>query len=106
MNAHNRSTLYQYLQYETPLVLKYMKRGKGTYKVYAIPEEWEGHSYLLINETRITDFQALIIFTNELVVRFGVNLDSQINIPYREIEYLEVLESMDVPYEGVYLNRE
>lgn len=104
-NSINRSTLYDYLHYHTDLVLRYMKKGRGTYKVFTIPEEWE-KSYLLVNDWRITDFQALVIFTNELVVRFGRYNNSQINIPYRTIDSLEVREKYDIPYEKVYLNKE
>ena len=106
MNANNRSTLYHYFHYDTPLELRFIKRGKGRYKVFKIPDEWEGHSYLLINDVRIKDFQAVIIYTNELVVRFGKTLDCQINIPYKVIKYIEVLDSMMIPYEGVHLCNE
>lgn len=104
-NSINRSTLYDYLQHHTDLVLRYMKKGRGTYKVFTIPEEWE-KSYLLIDDWRITDFQALVIYTNELVVRFGRYNNSQINIPYTSIDSLEVREKYDIPYEKVYLNKE
>ena len=104
-NSVNRSTLYNYLQYKTELTLRYMKKGRGRFKVYIVPEEWR-KSYLLINNVRITDFQALVLYTNELVVRFGRYDSSQINIPYREIKCLEIRNDLDIPYERIFMNKE
>ena len=103
-NSVNRSTLYHYLQYDTDLVLRYMKKGRGTFKVFTVPEdedEWE-KSYILINNWRITDFQALVLYTNELVVRFGRYDNCQVNIPYKDIEYIEVHEELDIGYTALY----
>ena len=93
----NRSTIFEFLRNDTDLELRYTKIGKGNYPVLRVPYDWE-HSYLLINKVRITDFQAVILFSNELVVRFSVYDNWQINIPYREIDYFEVKEDMDIGY--------
>lgn len=101
--SQNRSTLYHYFK-DQELNMKMMKIGKGRYKVFQVPLEWD-NSYLLINNMRITDFQAVILFTNELVVRFGIYDDMQINIPYRNIEYIEVSNDLDIGYEGIHVNK-
>lgn len=93
----NRSTIYEFLRKDTDLELKFTKIGTGSYPVLAVPLLWDG-SYLLINSMRFTEFQAIILFSNELVVRFGIYSDMQVNIPYRDIEFLEVREDMDIGY--------
>lgn len=93
----NRSTIFEYLRNDTELELKYTKIGKGAYPVLKVPLMWDG-SYLLINSMRFSEFQAIILFSNELVVRFGIYDDMQVNIPYRDIEYIEVREDMDIGY--------
>ena len=93
----NRNTLFKFLRNDSELELRYTKIGKGSYPVLRVPYIWE-HSYLLINNVRITDFQAVILFSNELVVRFSIHNDWQINIPYRDIEYLEVRDDLDIGY--------
>ena len=98
----NRSTLYYYFK-DTDLELRMLKIGKGTYKVFKVPFEWES-SYLLINNVRITDFQSVILFTNELVVRFSTYEDMQINIPYKEIKYIAVSNDMDIGYRELHMN--
>ena len=103
-NSVNRSTLYEYLYKQVHMVLRYMKKGRGTYKVFTVPEDWE-RGYLLVNNWRITDFQAIVLYTNEIAVRFGQYNNAQVNIPYKDIDSLEVRENLDVGYERVYLNK-
>ena len=93
----NRSTIFEYLKEDTDLELKYTRIGTGSYPVMAVPLMWDS-SYLLINSMRFTEFQSVILFSNELVVRFSIYSDMQVNIPYRDIEYLEVREDMDIGY--------
>jgi hypothetical protein len=83
----NRSTIYEFLQNETELIYTSLNIGKGKYIVFMTPWAWE-NSYLLINNMRFTDFHSLILFSNELVVRFDKYLDQQVNIPYKDIEIL------------------
>ena len=97
----NRSLIYEFLREETDLELRFTKIGKGSYPVLRIPFKWD-QSYLLINNMRITDFQAIMLFSKELVVRFMIGGDCQINIPYKDIEYIEVREDMDIPYQSLY----
>ena len=51
---------------------------------------------------RITDFKALILFSNELVVRFWTNDTCQINIPYKIIDSIKVSEFENVGYASLY----
>ena len=53
---------------------------------------------MLINVMRFTIFQAIMLFSNELVVRFMMYGDCQVNIPYKDIEYIEVCDELDVRY--------
>ena len=99
----NRSTLYHYFK-DTGLDMKMLKIGKGVYKVFQVPYDWE-MGYLTINSMRITDFQAVILFTNELVVRFSTYEDVQINIPYKSIEYIKVEDGIHIGYQGLHLNK-
>ena len=100
----NRSTIYEFFRKDSQLQPKQIKIGKGNYPVFAVPYRWE-HSFLLINGSRFTDFHSLILFSNELVVRFDVYLDQQVNIPYKDIEYLEVREDMDIPYMALHKDK-
>lgn len=93
----NRSTIYEFLRNDTPLELKFTKIGKGSYPVLAVPFKWE-ESFLLINGMRFTNFQAVMLFSNELVVRFMMYGDCQVNIPYKDIEYIEVCDELNVGY--------
>lgn len=101
--SENRSTLYYYFK-EQGLPLRYTKIGKGRYRVFQTHPDWET-GYLIINEVRITDFQAVILFTNELVVRFGVYDNQQINIPYKIIKSIEVKGDLNIGYHGIHLNK-
>lgn len=102
--SQNRSTLYHFFK-DNGFNMKSLKIGKGTYKVFQVPDDWE-ISYLMINEVRITDFHSVIIFTNELVVRFSLYDDCQINIPYSTIKYIEVKDSMYLGYHGLHMNKD
>ena len=93
----NRSTIYEFLRNDSKLEQRFIKIGNGSYPVLKVPDKWDT-SFLLVNSMRIEDFQSIILFSNELVVRFMVYGDCQINIPYKDIEYLEVQEDMDIGY--------
>ena len=95
----NRSTIYEFLRKDTDLELRFSKIGKGSYPVLRIPYKWDT-SFLQINDIRITDFQAIMLFSKDLVVRFDIYNNYQINIPYTMIEYIEVTsdEYMEVGY--------
>lgn len=93
----NRSTIFEHLRNDTGMELRYTKIGTGSYPVMVVPLMWEG-SFLLINSMTFTDFQSVILFSNELVVRFGIYDDMQVNIPYKDIEYFEVRENMHIGY--------
>lgn len=97
----NRSTIYEFLRNDTDLMLRYRKIGKGNYPVLVAPYKWET-PILMVNNWRITDFQAVMLFSNEFVVRFGTTIDAQINIPYKDIDYIEVHEDMDIGYMKLY----
>ena len=97
----NRSTIYEYLRKDTDLNLKFLKLGNGNYPVLQVPYDWE-MSFLLINNIRVTDFQAVILYSTDLVVRFSPYDDWQVNIPYKDIEYIEVREFLDIGYIGLY----
>lgn len=97
----NRSTIFDFLKEDTELVLGYTDIGKGSYPVLRCPWDWD-ESYLLINGSRFTNFQAVILFSNELVVRFMMYGDCQVNIPYKDIEYLEVQHEMDIGYASLH----
>ncbi|WP_458456495.1 hypothetical protein [Methanobrevibacter sp.] len=97
----NRSTIYEFLRKDTELELRFWKIGKGNYPVMKVPYNWE-HSYLIINNTRFTDYEALVLFSNELVVRFNTYNEMQVNIPYKDIEYIEVKEFLDIGYMGLH----
>ena len=101
--SQNRSTLYHFFK-DNNLMLKYMKIGKGSYKVFQVPYDWD-HSYLLINDMKVTDFQAVILFTNELVIRFSKYDDWQINIPYKSIKTISVTKDLYVGYNELHLNK-
>lgn len=101
--SQNRSTLYHFFK-ENGLIMKFLKHGKGTYKVFQIPYGWE-QSFLMINEVRITDFESVILYTNELVVRFSKYDDWQINIPYKIIRTISVTDELDVGYQQLHLNK-
>ena len=97
----NRSTIFEYLRNDTGLELRYSKIGKGQYPVLVAPYKWDT-CYLLINGTRFTGIQSVMLFSNELVVRFMIYGDCQVNIPYRDIDYIEVREDMDIGYAGLH----
>lgn len=103
MMSHNRSTLYHY--FKDKLNKHSLKIGKGVYKVFTPPHKWET-AYLTIDDIRFTDFQAIILFTNELVVRYGnMYENSQVNIPYRIINTIQLDNELDIGYEELYLNK-
>ena len=101
--SQNRSTLYHFFK-DNGFQMKSLKIGKGVYKVFQVPYDWE-MAYLMINDVRITDFESVIIFTNELVVRFNQFEDWQINIPYATIQYIEVSNDLDLGYHGLHMNK-
>ncbi len=97
----NRSTIYDFLVKETDLKYTFTYINKRKYVVFPVPYDWD-KPYLMINSARIKNFQSIILFTNELVVRFDTYDDWQINIPYKDIEYLEVIKDIDVRLLGLY----
>ena len=101
--SQNRSTLYHFFK-DTGFHMKMLKIGKGTYKVFQVPYTWD-HSYLLINDIRITDFDSVILFSNELVVRFSHYDDWQVNIPYKSIKTISVSENLNIGYQQLHLNK-
>lgn len=100
----NRSTIYEYLDKDTDLKFSFTYQNNRKYMIFIMPYKWE-HSFLLINSMRVTDFQSLILYSNELVVRFSKYDDWQINIPYKDIEYFEVREDMDIKYMGLHKDK-
>ena len=101
--SHNRNTLYHYLK-DCGMQMKFLKIGKGTYKVFIPDYKWDT-VYLTINSVRFTDFQALILFSNELVVRFSTYDTCQVNIPYRVIRTIQIDNDLDIGYEELHLNK-
>ena len=101
--SHNRSTLYYYFK-GTGMIHKRLKIGKGVYKVFVPDYKWDS-VYLTVNGVRFTDFHSLIMFTNELVVRYGINDTSQVNIPYRLIKDIQIDNDLDIGYEELHLNK-
>ena len=99
----NRSTIFEFLRRDTELNLRYSKIGTGSYPVLVVPDNWD-KSYLIINKWRITDFQSIMLFSKELVVRFSIFDDMQINIPYKDIEYIEVHDEIDIGYMSLHNN--
>ena len=93
----NRSTIYDFLINESGLKITWTYINDRKYMVFPVPYEWD-NSFLLINSVRITDFQSIILFSYEMVVRFSPYGDAQINIPYKDIEYLEIRREMDIGY--------
>lgn len=103
MVSQNRNSLYHFFK-EQEFDMRMMKIGKGTYKVFRVPYKWDS-AYLLINDVRITDFDSVIIFSNELVVRFDKFTNQQINIPYKSIKTISVTDDLDLGYHELHLNK-
>lgn len=101
--SYNRSSLYHFFM-DLDFPLKHIKIGKGTYKVFQTPYKWDD-SYLLINDIRITDFSSVILFTNELVVRFDNYNNWQVNIPYKSIKTISATPDLDIGYQELHLNK-
>lgn len=100
--SQNRNTLYHYFT-DAGLPMKSLKIGKGVYKVFQVPYDWD-EVHMVINDIRFTDFQAIILFTNELVVRYGSIYDNcQVNIPYRSIERIKIYSELHIGYEELHL---
>lgn len=94
----NRSTIYDFLLHDSGLEQRYWKIRHGNYPVFIAPYRWE-HSYLLVDGVRFSDFEVLILFSNELVVKFDTaNNNRQVNIPYKLIDCIEVREHIDIGY--------
>ena len=97
----NRQTIYKYLHDDVKLTFSFVHIGKGKYPIFIVPYKWQT-SFLLIDDIRITDFQSIILFSNEIAVRFWVNDDAQVNIKYKDIEYFEVRETLQIGYMGLH----
>ena len=95
----NRSTIYDFLFHDSGLEQRYWKINHGNYPVFKAPYTWD-HCYLLIDGVRISDFEVLILFSNELVVKFDTNMKNnrQVNIPYRLIDCIEIREDINIGY--------
>lgn len=95
----NRSTIYDFLLHDSGLEQRYWKINHGNYPVFIAPYTWN-HSYLLVDGVRFSDFEVLILFSNELVIKFDSNISNnrQVNIPYRLIDCIEVREDLDIGY--------
>lgn len=101
--SHNRSTLYHYFK-DCDMQMRMTKIGKGVYKVFIPANEWED-VYLTVNSVRFTNFQSLILFTNELVVRYSIYGSNQVNIPYKIIDTIQIDNDLDIGYEEIHLNK-
>lgn len=101
--SQNRNTLYHYFK-DVGFMMRSLKIGKGVYKVFIPDYKWDT-VYLTINGVRFTDFQAVILFTNELVVRYTEYGKSQVNIPYKLIETIQFDNELDIGYEELHLNK-
>ena len=101
--SYNRSTLYHYFK-DCGMQLRFTYINDRQYKVFIPDYKWDD-VYLTVNGIRFTDFQSLIIFTNELVVRFSMYDTSQVNIPYRLIESIQLDNDLDIGYEELHLNK-
>lgn len=97
----NRSTIYEFLRDETGLNIRTIQISGRKYIIAIVPYEWES-SFLYVNNMRFTKFQSIILFSNEMAVRFEVYEDYQVNIPYRNIDSLEVREDEEVGYMKLY----
>lgn len=97
----NRSTIYEYLRNSVEMEIRYWKIGKGNFPVLLPPYRWD-RAFLLVNGSRFTDFRMIILFSSELVVRFDQYNEQQVNIPYKDIEYIEVCEDIDIGYEALW----
>lgn len=93
----NRSTIYEFIRDETELLIRKINISGGNYLIAIVPYEWE-KAFIYINSMRVTEFQSIILFSNELVVRFAVKDDAQINIPYKDIESFEIRKNEDIGY--------
>lgn len=96
----NRSTIYSYLMHDTELDYMKMRVGRGNYHCFYSPHNWD-YSFLHINGSKIQNFRDIILFSSELVVRF-TNLDDwQVNIPYKDIDYIGVVRDENIGYIGL-----
>ena len=100
----NRSTIWEFLRNDSRLEQRFTKIGKGSYPVLRVPYKWE-ESYLLINGMMFTNFQSIILFSNEMAVRFMMYGDCQVNIPYKDIEFIEVREEMHIGYQALHKDK-
>lgn len=101
--SYNRSTLYHYFK-DCGMQIRFTEINNRKYKVFIPDYKWE-NIYLTINGVRFTDFQSIIIFTNELVVRFSMYDSSQVNIPYKLIKTIQLDNELDLRYEELHLNK-
>ena len=100
----NRSTIWEFLRKDSLLEQRFTKIGKGSYPVMVVPYKWD-ESYLLINGMRFTNFQSIILFSNEMAIRFMMYGDCQVNIPYKDIEFIEVRDFMDIGYQALHKDK-
>ena len=97
----NRSTIFDFLLNKSGLINSYEKISNGAYPIFVVPYKWD-YAVLLVNGSKIITFEKLILFSSELVVKFETLSDSQVNIPYKDIEYIEVRQDMHIGYMGLH----
>ena len=103
--SQNRNTLYHYFK-DSGMLLRFTYINDRQYKVFIPEYKWE-NVYLTINGSiRFTDFQSIILFSNELVVRFNMYDTCQVNIPYRLIDTVQIDNELDIGYEEIHLNKQ
>lgn len=95
----NRSTIYDFLLEDSGLEKQHWKIHNGNFPIFMMPYQWD-HGFLIINETiRVSDFEIIILYSNELVVKFDkIENGRQINIKYRDIDSIEVREHIAIGY--------
>ena len=82
----NRSEIYEILHDKLRL---YSVKHNGRVYIKFHPDKFWDWCMLKINNSFIRDFTEVYICTNELVIR-GLYDKMQINIPYKDIDILEV----------------
>lgn len=99
--SYNRSTLYHYFK-DCGMQMRFTNINNRRYKVFIPDYKWED-TYLTINGFRFANFQSIIIFTNELVIRYNMSDNIQVNIPYKLIESIQLDNDLDIGYEEIHL---
>ena len=95
----NRSTIYDFINKDTGLEQRYWKIANGNYPVFKMPYDWD-HGYLFVNNIMFSDFEIIILFSSDMVVKFDTYTSNnrQVNIKYRDINSIEVRRDLDIGY--------